>query len=187
MNGRIFWITPGVATAIALAVYGPFGFGRDFGLFVVTTFFILPALVVSAVIFGAWWLLDRSQRGKTVAGSAAVTALLAAVLIPAIWLIGEPLRDPARYAVWQTFHRADLDIGRRQNGVFKHWDFWGLAGMDFNSYLASDHADTLTLPGAADRWATAKKLACPIASVAVWEPGVYLLTTANCPLSDVKF
>ncbi len=182
MNRRAFWVAPASSAGLAAVVYGPFGFGRDFGVFIITLLFVLPALVVLALAFGLWSLLERRPRWSAVARSLFIGALAPALLIPPLWAFGDPIRDSARYAVWSTVHRRELAVARGRDGVFKHWDGWGMAGNDNDSYLASDLTDTLDRPGKAARWAKDRRLGCDIVGVRRMERGIYLLTTANCPL-----
>ena len=187
MNRSAFWIAPGSTAALAVAFYGPFGYGRDFGAFVIGLFLVLPALGLILLVSGAWSLLERRPKWLGVARSLFLAALAPALLVPLLWCFGDPIRDPARYAVWATFHARELGVARRSDGVFKHWDGWGMAGNDNDSYLASDPTDTLARRGVADRWAKAHRLGCGIVAVRRMERGVYLLTTSNCPLDGIAF
>jgi hypothetical protein len=182
MKRSAFWIAPGITAALSTALYGPFGFGRDFGAFIIGLMIVLPALGILLLISGAWALLEPRPRWRTGARSFFIAVLAPAVLIPAFWCFGDPLRDPARYAVWSIAHAQELDAARRKDGVFKHWDNWGMAGEDNDAYLASDPTDTLARPGVAGRWAKAHRLGCDIVSTRRMGRGVYLLTTSNCPL-----
>jgi hypothetical protein len=185
MTRPALWIAPALTAALAVALYGPFGFGRDFGAFVIGVFVVLPALGVLLLVFGGWSLFERRPRWRAVARSIFLAALAPAVLIPLLWRFGDPLRDPARYAVWSTFHARELSAARQRDGVFLHWDSWGMAGNDDDSYLASDPTDSLARPGAAESWAKAHRLGCDIAAVRRMERGVFVLTTSNCPLDVV--
>jgi hypothetical protein len=187
MNRFIFWIAPASTSALAAVVYGPFGFGRDFGVFIISLFFVLPGLAVFLVVIGLWALLERRARWLAITRSLFIAGFVPALLIPALWVFGDPIRDPARYAVWSAFHRRELDNARGRDGVFKHWDGWGMAGNDNDSYLASDPTDTLARPGVAARWAKDHRLGCDIVLVRRMGRGVYLLTTSNCPLTASPF
>ncbi len=62
------------------------------------------------------------------------------------------------------------------------WDSWGMAGMENDSYLISDHADSLTDAHVASRWTHRHHYNCDVASVVRMQRGLYILTTYNCPL-----
>ena len=177
-----FWIGPAATAVLATAFYGPFGYGRDFGAFVIAVFFILPGLGVMLIGLAVWWALERRPGRRRTVLSLFLTALAPAVLIPGLWVFGESVRDPARLAVWSALHRRALDAARERNGVFFYWDSWGMAGMENDSYLASDPTDTLSRAGAAQHWAQAHGLGCPIVRVRRVERGVYVIATSNCML-----
>ena len=176
MKNAALWIVPSVTAALALAVYGPFGVERNFGAFLIGLL-LVPVLGVTALVLGVWSLRERRPMQKAVARSFFVAALAPALLIPALWCFVDQFRDPARYAVWATFHHRDLDIARRRDGVFKHWNSWGMAGNGNDSYLASDSTDTLSRP-----WAKAHRLGCEIVAVQRMDRGIYILTTYDCLL-----
>ena len=176
-----FWIAPALTTAIAFAFYGPFGVARDFGAFVIASL-LVPLLGLIALALGIWTLLERRSWRMKIA-SLFVATLAPAILIPALIFFGDPLRDPARYAVWSITHRQALSMARQNAGVFKHWDGWGMAGNDNDSYLASDPTDTLSRPGVLDRWASAHHLGCDIVAARRLDRGVYLLNTSNCVIN----
>jgi hypothetical protein len=165
MNRVRFWIAPALAASLAVAFYGPFGFGRDFIAWLVAVFLVLPAIGMFLVVSGGWLILDRNPRRREIARSSLIAALAPSVLIPALWFFGDQLRDPARYAVWATLHPNEIEAARQHDGIFKHWDDWGMAGNESDSYLASDPTDTLDQPGVGVRWANAHRLGCDLVGV----------------------
>jgi hypothetical protein len=68
----------------------------------------------------------------------------------------------------------------RRDGVLQHWDGWGIAGMENDSYLVSDPDDSISGLQAANRWARDHHLACEVvAARRVWR-AFFILTTYNC-------
>ncbi len=82
---------------------------------------------------------------------------------------------------------------KRSDGVLQHWDSWGFAGMDNDTFLVSDagdelsaavaprHSPTLPEPQAdvAERWGKSHRLRCDIVWVDRVHRGFYVVTTAD--------
>jgi hypothetical protein len=186
MNSIKFWLAPASTGLLALIFYGPFGFGRDFGAFIIGLLWIVPALgialFVGLVFLTVGW---RSQHRSKIC-SLAIATLVPLVLIPVLWFFGDPLRDPARFAVWSQLHSRQLDAATTKSGIISHWDSWGWAGSGENdSYLASDPQDTLAQDGAASRWAKSQRLGCDIVGVQRMRRAVYIVTTYNCTIDGI--
>lgn len=179
------WILPACTAALTVMFYGPLELGRDFGAFIIGLIFLLPLTVTILVISGIWLLVERRPLWLGVTRSTFFAALAPALLGPALWFFGDPLRDPARYAVWAPFHQSVLAVARRKDGVFKHWDSWGWVGGSNDSYLASDTTGSLSTPAKRDQWAKIHHLGCDLVDARRMEKGIYVVTTSECTIDSV--
>ena len=68
----------------------------------------------------------------------------------------------------------------RRDAVIQHWDGWGFAGMENDSYLVSDPDDSITGLEAANRWVRDHDLTCDVVAAQRMRRGFYILTTYNC-------
>ena len=181
---RFFWVPAAVTTALTAFIYGPSGPGwQDFGVFMLSLFFIAPAVFVAFVGSGIWVLLARKPEGAKAARSYFLAMLAPLLLASALLFSHDPLRDPVRYAVWSIFHQPELASARQHDGIFKHWDSWGFAGAEGDSYLASDPKDTLSSPGMAEPWGKAHRLPCWFEARRLAR-GIFLLSTSECSFDE---
>jgi hypothetical protein len=105
------------------------------------------------------------------------------VALAGIWAMvvyGDWLQDPLRFLAWSLPRYGQIEALARWDAVIQHWDGWGFAGMENDSYLVSDPDDSIAGLKAANRWARDHHLACEVVAVQkVWR-SFYILTTYNC-------
>ena len=93
---------------------------------------------------------------------------------------GGRLQNPLRFLVWSLAWHGQIEALARQDAVIQHWDGWGFAGMENDSYLVSDPDDSITGLEAANRWVRDHDLTCDVVAAQRMRRGFYILTTYNC-------
>jgi hypothetical protein len=53
------WIAPSFTAALTVVFYGPLGFGRDFGAFIIGLIVLLPLAGAILVLADVWLLVER--------------------------------------------------------------------------------------------------------------------------------
>jgi hypothetical protein len=155
----------------------------------------LPIVLIFFVLTGVWALIDKGTM-KSVARSGAMSILILLVLIPVLFTFGGQIKNQAWFLVWSATHPLEFNDAKSKDIILTHWDAWGFAGNDNDTYLASDPNDELanavvahhspTMPSAqfnvAARWGQAHKLRCDIVWVQRLRQGFYVITTYDCTL-----
>ena len=156
--------------------------------------FLLPFLFIAAIVFAILIVRGRSlARLSMTAGT-----LICMITIPLLLFFGRPLREQVFFQIWRITHIEQAMNPKLEDRVFEHWDSWGFASMDNDTFLASDldgtltgaiparHSPSLPQPQAtvATRWKQSHRLPCDIVWVDRVAKGFYVLTTADgCMLS----
>jgi hypothetical protein len=157
-----------------------------------------PILLLAFIGLVTWALFERRSRAQAYPflGWAAGCVFVPLVLIPTLVFFGTPARDQVRFLLWSQTHRQQMREAMKKDEVLQHWDSWGFAGMDNDSYLVSDNRDMLsaatvsrqspTLPqpqaSVADRWGKSHRLGCDIVGVRRVQRGFYIVITYECML-----
>lgn len=155
---------------------------------------LLPFLFIAAVVFTILLIRRTSPtRAAIVAG-----AWASLVAIPVLLSFGRPFREQIFFQIWRLTHIQEATNPKLRDQVLEHWDSWGFASMDNDTFLASDLDDALakavparrspTLPepqaSVAHDWGRSHQLRCDIVWVNRVAKGFYVLTTADsCMLS----
>jgi hypothetical protein len=172
------WI-PFLTASIVLIVYELLGLGRNWALMFLTVPLLLLLSCIAVALGFALIFEWRSAQTRSTA-TALACVIVALVGIPAAIAYGGPLRDPLRFLLWWQTHPGEIATWAGKDAVVQHWDAWGFAGLENDSYLVSDAGDSIADLAAADRWAQDRNLDCGIAATQRMWRGFYILTTENC-------
>jgi hypothetical protein len=177
-----FWIVPAVGVFAGAAVWGPFGFRNDWAGFILGVFGAMPCLIALAILFGLAAIIERGRETRLQALSCALGAVLTACTIVFVWIEGKEIDDPVRYAVWSVTHPQDVGRARRREGVFMHWDSWGMAATgDFDSYLVSGGSRHGSNLATIRDWMQQRHgNDCHVADVRRIDLSIYVVTTYDC-------
>ncbi|HTZ80757.1 MAG TPA: hypothetical protein VMC10_22795 [Stellaceae bacterium] len=172
------WLPVWAAVAV-LATAGPLAWSRDFAVFLFAWFCYGPALLLVCLCLVIWAIVDREPARRW----SALAAVLAIVAAASTAYFGARVFDHDRLAFlfWHPLHRQLVDRFADTDGIILTWDSWGIAGMENDSYLVSNPSDTISDIDAASKWAR-RYSDCEIVNVKRMRPGLYILTTYNCPL-----
>jgi hypothetical protein len=177
------WVPLTIAIAGSLAFALIFTWGKDFGAFFILLLFGVPIFVAICAGILAWciWAYLTKRREQSSLAGLILAALLWAPFFGAF--LSTQFGDYAKFEMWSATHPQELQQFTSKDGNVLLWDSWGMAGMDNNSYLVSDHANSLADANAATRWAHDHHYSCDVAKVERMRNGIYLLTAfTNCPL-----
>jgi hypothetical protein len=178
-KARPLWLLPATIIALAIATGIPLAWSRDFGAFVLATFFYLPALAVVCIALPVSAIFIKNRKYRI----AALTSPLAiAAPLTALFLVNVYEHDHVDFALWYPAHRNLVAEFSNRDGIILNWDDWGMAGDDNFAYLVSAPGDTITDSASASRWVRSQHLSCPVASVQRMIHSIYIFTTYNCPL-----
>lgn len=155
-----------------------FGASRDLGVFL-PSLVVVPPLALTVFVFVVVDVVKQRWR------SAALGAILL-IVSPAGYLASAALRDWVRFAAWATAHPSTVsDPG--QSRVIQHWDGWGMAGSENDSYLVVDKQRALGDVEGNERWSRLVAQTCTlVATQRLWS-SLYLVTTYNCPFDRFPF
>jgi hypothetical protein len=134
MKGVSPWVVPLSACLTIVLVYlwlSPDAF--------ILALLLLPFLFGVAVVFAILFLRTKSLTRLSVA----VGALTALLTIPSLLFFGRPLREQVFFQIWRLAHIEQATNPQLTNQVLEHWDSWGFASMDNDTFLASDRDDAL--------------------------------------------
>jgi hypothetical protein len=85
--------------------------------------------------------------------------------------------------LWYPTHSSVVAQYARRDAIITHWDGWGMAGSENDSYLVSNPDDSIgNSADKATMWAKRLKADCDIADATRLKNGLYILTTYNCSL-----
>ncbi len=177
-NRSLRWL-PVVAGVAILVTAGPMALWGGSGTLLFCVLLYFPTLLVICVGLLLWGLAGNrpEQRRPTLATLAAI-----AVLTPTIFIGVLSVRDQVAFWIWYQTHRQLADNFSMTDGIITPWEFWGIAGMENDSYLVSNPSDTISSTDAATRWAQRYPSGCEIVDVKRMKRGLYILTTMNCGL-----
>lgn len=179
----VLWLAPLAACLVGIVIY--LSLSPDAVLLGVL---LSPVLLVVGVAFGL------SKRGP-IASSAAACMFALLAIIPMLWFYGIPLRSEVFFLLWSQTHRQKMQEATGKDEILQHFDGWGFAGMDNDTYLVSDTENALAaavdfsrpvIPASkyrvAEKWAKSHRLRCDIVGVQrVWR-GFYVVMTYECAL-----
>jgi hypothetical protein len=165
--------------AVVLVVGELLGLGHNLALLILTAPLVLLLFCIAVSLGLVILLLPRDQRTRS-AVIALASVIVALVSIPAAMTYGGPLRDPLAFLLWWQTNPGPMTAWAGKDGVVRHWDGWGFAGLENDSYLVSDAGDSIADLAAANRWAQNRNLDCEIVATQRMWRGFYILTTANC-------
>jgi len=172
------WL-PLFGSVAALATAAPLAWDKGFDTFLLTFMLYLPAVLVLCICLGVWAAIDwKSVRGR----SARRTLAAILILIPLAFYIVPRIKDEVRFILWSQRHSDVLRAFANRDAIILDWESWGMAGMDNDSYLASNPADNLGEPNTASQWLHHVGSTCEIAGTKRLARGLYIVTTYNCPL-----
>jgi hypothetical protein len=181
---QFLWLAPAATCLVAMIVYvslRPDAF--------IIGLLLVPISLLAAVALGVVAVARKSSG----AGSATACAVALAAVIPALLVLGKPLRNETFFVLWSLSHKQEMLEAKRSDRVLQHWDSWGFVTMDNDTFLVSDADDELsaavvphhspTLPepqaGVAARWGKSHRLRCDIVWVDRVHRGFYVVTTAD--------
>ena len=180
MNKAHFpWRLPAIVAAIAFVVGIPVLGSRDFGAFVLATFFYIPFLALVCLCLLAASIFVKGAKNKL-----AMLATVPAIIVPSILIFFGQMYagDRIRFELWHSFHRHMIEDFAGKDGIIIPWDSWGMAGTDNDSYLVSNPDDSISDLRAASTWVRRIQPDCSAADVLRMRRGLYIITTYNCPL-----
>lgn len=177
---RFLWLLPpSIAVACLALAAGWVAWSRDFGTFLLAFFYLVPAIVVIGGLFLSWAFFDHDLYRIRVALLGGVGTL---IVVPVCFLATDYFHDRLAFYPWYLTHRTLLASHRSKDQIIMTWDSWGMAGSENDSYLVSNPSDSISDAGAATRWLHRIQPLCNAADVERMLPGVYIVTTFNCPL-----
>jgi hypothetical protein len=176
-----FLIASAVGCCAAIAVWGPFGFRSDWVGFLLGLFVVIPTLVTLSIVCLIAALLVRTNETRRRLLSFSLAAFLTGSTIVAVWMAGRAIDDQTRYAVWSVTHPQELNRARHHDGIFMHWDSWGMVATgDFDSYLVSDRSPNFSNALFLRDWMHQRNKDCIAPDVRPIDAGIYIITTLNC-------
>jgi hypothetical protein len=172
------WL-PLFGSVAALATAAPLAWDKGFDAFLFTFMLYLPAVLVLCTCLGVWAAIEwKSVRGR----SARRTLAAILVLIPFTFYIVPRVKDEVRFIIWSQSHGDVLRDFANRDAIILEWDSWGMAGMENDSYLASNPGDNLGEPNTAPQWLRHVGSICEIVDTKRLARSLYIVTTYNCPL-----
>ncbi|MGO9486211.1 MAG: hypothetical protein ACLPX9_16780 [Rhodomicrobium sp.] len=179
MTDRSLRWLPAVAGVAILVTAGPIAWDRGWGTFIFCIFLYFPTLLVICVGLLLWGLAGNRPEQRR---PALATLAVIAVLTPTIFIGVQRVREPVAFWFWYQTHRQLAANFSMTDGIITSWESWGMAGLEYDSYLVSNASDTISSRDAATRWAQQYLSECEIVDGKRMKRGLYILTTMNCGL-----
>lgn len=176
---RAVRMLPLSAAAIILLTFGPLGWSRDFGAFLIVVLVGVPILLVACLAILIWAIFEkRWMRRRSLLATLGVMILLP----PAVTYGAKAAHDPIGFYVWYFTHPKIVEEFAHKDGIILDWNRWGMAGNESDSYLVSNPDDTISDLSAATAWAQRFEPGCEVGHSQRMKPGLYIIETYNCPL-----
>jgi hypothetical protein len=139
----------------------------------------LPYLAILALLCAAVALSAVAfVRGKEVAK--AIGALVIVSLVAFFIWLWPTLYDGTTFVAWAPTHLIELTESEGTDAVIRHWDAWGFAGMDNDSFLIADREDRLSTQAGAVRWQQRNGGSCQVLDAKRMIPGIFIAITDGC-------
>jgi hypothetical protein len=119
-------------------------------------------LLFVTTVFLCFGTLVQLLGGFQAVASNFASVIVAVAGIWAMVVYGGRVQYPLQFLLWSLTRPDQIQMLARRDGVIQHWDGWGIAGMENDSYLVSDPNDSITDLQAANRWARDHHLTCDI-------------------------
>src|SRR5262249_117710 len=138
-----------------------------------------PAVALVCIALCIWAAIERkSPRFRSIVISPLV---ILALMGGTFWVLPR-LKDEIRFLVWSYTHGDVLRGLADKDPIILHWESWGIAGMENDSFLVWKAGDNLGEGGAASEWLRRVGSSCEIVASKRLARGIYVVTTSNCPL-----
>jgi hypothetical protein len=153
-------------------------YGRNIGIFLLTFLYVLPALILVAVVFLLAGVSVKNAPWRLSFLCAAAFILPGSI---GIYFVESRLNDYLGFWAWYPGHYRLVDGYTGKDAIVMRWDSWGFAGGGNDSYLVSNPSDSISGVDSATRWAQKYQAGCDVVAVERMQRGLYILTTFNLP------